>query len=171
MKNFTLTIALLTWVTFYCDAQANQTLSNLSPTTLVNASLTPATTNTIDLGAPAKTWRNIYLNGNIFMGGTQMAKSSIYNAGIFIGTTFSGSGTANTITGINAFGNNHTGSENSVYGNYAMALSNTGSYNNALGSFALLYNNGNDNIAIGNNAMYNNNSGYSNIAIGKKCPV
>jgi hypothetical protein len=50
------------------NAQANQSLSNLTAPTAVNKDLKPNTNNTKDLGGALISWRNIYLsNGFIYI--------------------------------------------------------------------------------------------------------
>jgi parallel beta-helix repeat protein len=44
---------------------ANQQLSNLSGTVAINASLTPGTANTIDLGSSSKAWRTLYADTSV----------------------------------------------------------------------------------------------------------
>ncbi len=55
---------------------ANLTLSNLRPTTLLNASLTPGITNSLTLGTTTKKWKNIYTYGLTFGDGTSQSTAA-----------------------------------------------------------------------------------------------
>lgn len=55
---------------------ANTALSNLSATTLINASLSPGTTNTLTLGTTLKRWNNIHTYGITFADGTTQSSAA-----------------------------------------------------------------------------------------------
>ncbi|MGI8952477.1 MAG: tail fiber domain-containing protein [Chitinophagaceae bacterium] len=133
------------------DAQVNTDLSNLTAPTKINADLLPISGNTFNLGSPAKSWKNIYLKGGLFLDGNKF---------------ISNKGAANTLIGSNA-GILNTGSDNTATGYYALQANTTGVQNIASGSFAMFNNiNGSYNTVSGVQAMNNNTSGSYNTALG-----
>ncbi len=146
---------------------ANKKLSNLSGTN-INESLLPDVDNTIDLGSIAKTWKNIYSSGAIYLYGTRfLANNGIQNTftGGDAGLISTGSG--NTATGWRSLYANTTGTGNTANGTGAMISNTSGAYNVAAGNSALYSNStGGSNTAIGVTALYSNSTGYSNVAIG-----
>src|SRR5215813_3815978 len=106
-------------------AQANTALSNLVAPTKVNVNLLPNTTNTKDLGSAGKSWRNIYVQADYFLGGIRF---------------ISGKGLANTFVGSNAALSNSSGDNNTVIGYQALFSNTTGSTNVAVGTNTLYYN-------------------------------
>ena len=60
--------------------KASTNLNNLSAVTAVSQSLLPGTTNSIDLGSGAKTWKDLYLSGNAnVVGTTTLGGNLIFN--------------------------------------------------------------------------------------------
>ncbi len=79
-------------ITASVAGQANKALSNLAAVA-INQSLTPGTTNSIDLGSTTKTWRNFYATGNAGLGTTTpTAKLDVQE----------GTAAADTLSAINA---------------------------------------------------------------------
>ncbi len=137
------------------SAQANVTLSNLSQATKINASLKPKTTGVLDLGKTDSAWKNLYLNGSVFLNGKQTVHSASDDSdNILIGTG----------AGINIT----TGIENIALGNSALNQNQTGSGNIAIGKGALFINSASNNTAVGDQAMENNTTGIYNSSLGYK---
>jgi hypothetical protein len=132
---------------------ANQTLANLTAPTSVNVPLLPSVSGTVNLGADAKAWKNIYFNGSLFYGS---------KPAFAIDTSLN-----NVAIGTDALANNTTGYDNTANGSFSLYTNTTG-YNNSANGFAALYYNtiGYDNTAYGNGALYNNSEGYENTANG-----
>src|ERR1041384_2825932 len=49
----------------------NKTLSNLTAPTAINASLLPGSNNAVALGSAAKSWKDIYFDGSVWLGGSK----------------------------------------------------------------------------------------------------
>lgn len=131
---------------------ANTSLSNLA-STAINASLKPEITNSLDIGNTDSAWRNLYLRGDVFIGGKHIVRSrDDVNDNIFIGDN-----TGLSIT---------SGKENITIGNTSLTQDISGSYNIAIGKSALFFDTASNNIAIGSRALFNNFSGIQNIAVG-----
>ncbi len=90
----------------------NSTLSNLSATTRINASLVPGVTNSLTLGTTAMRWKNIYTYGITFPDGTTQStaasaasqwKSSAAN--IYFNTGNVGIGTTTPASRLHVIGN------------------------------------------------------------------
>jgi hypothetical protein len=167
-------------------AQANTTLSNLTPPTAINADLLPNTTNTKSLGASTRNWRTIYLSGDIIKGSSRFISSAgVEN--IFVGTSSGriiSSGTNNTAIGYRTLYFDTSGSYNTAVGSFALDSLTQGYYNTAVGANSLFSNifgfgntalgyqtlyynhNGDNNVAIGNAALFYDNNGTQNIGIG-----
>ena len=78
---------------------ASTTLNNLG-TTSINASLIPILDNTVDLGTSSKKWKDLYLNGSVYLNGATITSTgSIVNlpAGSTVGGTAIGGGGATSI--------------------------------------------------------------------------
>ena len=130
---------------------ANASLSNLVSPTAVNINLLPSMDSNTNLGSTSLRWKNIYLAGKLFIGGSAF---------------LDGSGTQNTLIG-NTGNTANTGSGNTAIGTYALSSNTTGSSNTANGGSALYANTtGYFNSANGAGALYNNNSGHDNTADG-----
>lgn len=165
-------------------AQANQSLSNLT-TTSVNKDLIPATDGTTDFGNKNFNWKNLYLKtgiylksklslqapgtGNFFVGSNagNAALTGTYNA-IFGSLSFSKPSTAsfNSVVGDSALYNDSTGNNNCAFGFKSMYLDYAGSYNTAVG-YSSQYRNtyGNANSSLGMFSLYNCTGSY-NTALG-----
>jgi hypothetical protein len=129
---------------------ANTALSNLTSTS-INKSLVPNANNTLSLGNGIAGWKDLYLNGTVYLGSDAFLSGPIDN-------TFTGRGA----------GLNNTGDGNTAYGFQAMYSSNTGAYNTAMGYGSLVNNtNGGSNTSVGFQTLYANNAGYGNTAIGR----
>jgi hypothetical protein len=146
---------------------ANTSLSNLVKTK-INQSLFPKTTNTYNLGADDSAWKNLFLTGNLFLGGEKFI-SNKGTANTFIGNNAGNliaTGQYNTALGDEALYNNKIGWENTALGKGAL-FSNTGFYNTASGYSALNANaDGNYNVANGVSSLLRNTSGSYNTALG-----
>ena len=78
---------------------ASTTLNNLG-TTSINASLIPILDNTVDLGTSSKKWKDLYLNGSVYLNGATITSTgSVVNrpAGSTVGGTAIGGGGATSI--------------------------------------------------------------------------
>lgn len=152
----------------------NKSLSNLTAPTAVNVNLLPGTAGTLDMGSAANAWKDVYLNGSLYLGGVRFLahqtgsgtdNTAVGKDVLYANTT----GNANTGTGFNVLHSNTTGSYNTGSGYNALYTNTSGAYNIAAGASALYANvTGGSNIAIGRNAMNNNINGNSNIAIGNR---
>ena len=182
-----LQLVLLTLISGALWGQANVNLSNLS-TTAVNQHLLPGNNNGRNLGSVGKSWKDVYVDGNIYLDDIIF----ITNKNI-VNNTFVGASAGNVTTGIantgigyqsmlfNTFGayntgvgqsslySNTSGNFNSGFGVNALYSNTTGSFNTASGYQALNYNTtGNSNTAVGLQALFSNVSANNNNAIGHK---
>jgi hypothetical protein len=190
MKKLYIIIVLLAWHGQYLSAQsANKSLSNLTSPTAVNVDLLPKTDDSLNLGSISKSWKDIYADGSLYLGGSRFlafktgtgsGNTAVGAAALILNTT----GTNNTAAGFNALYINTTGKSNtavgyrSLYANKsgtantasgidALYSNTTGTYNTASGAYALYTNTvGFKNTAVGPWALYYNVKGYSNVAIG-----
>jgi hypothetical protein len=159
--------ALLICYNITSNAQANQTLSNLTSPTAINQSLLPKSVSVFNLGSNSKTWHRLYLDGSIYNSTSQIFSASMSDAGLNVAVGIN----ASTIDGVyigNYSGNNSiTGLNNTTVGNYTLRNNTIGSNNVAVGAWALTSNTeGANNTAIGTHSLYTNTTGYSNTAIG-----
>src|SRR6266496_959601 len=172
------------------NAQANRELSNLISPTKVNQSLLPNNDNTRNLGSATRSWKDVYLDGSLYLAGLRFLSNggNLFGFNVFIG----GSAGLNTTTGFDntagghvALFKNTTGDKNTALGYATLYNNTTGEYNTANGYEALnsntfgdantangsytLYSNttGNHNTANGYDALYYNITGYSNTASGQ----
>lgn len=182
-----LQLVLLTLISGALWGQANVNLSNLS-TTAVNQHLLPGNNNSRNLGSVGKSWKEVYVDGNIYLDDIIF----ITNKNI-VNNTFVGASAGNVTTGIantgigyqsmlfNTFGayntgvgqsslySNTSGNFNSGFGVNALYSNTTGSFNTASGYQALNYNTtGNSNTAVGLQALFSNTVAMNNIAVGHK---
>lgn len=172
MKRFNaIVLAMICLQTTFAQS-ANQSLSNLNATTAVNATLLPANDNNLNIGSASKSWKDIFLDGSIYIGGSRFIT---YSTGTGLANTALGadaliagtSGNNNTATGFNTLRNNVAGQSNTANGAYALYANRSGSYNTAIGDGSL-YNNANgwSNTATGYKSLYNNRTGHGNTANG-----
>ncbi len=167
--------------------QANVNLSNLSATA-VNQHLLPGTNNNRNLGSAGKSWKDVFVDGNIYLddiifitnknivNNTFVGASAgnvtigIANTGIgFQSMLFNTFGAYNTGVGQSALLSNTAGNFNSALGVNALYSNTDGSFNTACGYQALNYNTtGNSNTAIGLQALFSNTFATNNIAVGHK---
>ncbi len=154
-KSFTFLLIGLV-LTKEINAQANQSLSNLTVPTAVNTALLPGIDNSINFGSSAMRWKKIYTADDASLFGLTFGRGG---GGII----------TNTAAGAYALNANTTGSGNTASGYATLYDNQNGSYNSASG-YASLYNNisGSSNTAMGYYSLFNNTSGYSNIAVGFK---
>ncbi|MBA2422650.1 MAG: tail fiber domain-containing protein [Chitinophagales bacterium] len=160
--------------------QANQTLSNLTSPTAVNQSLLPGTDNSKNLGSSTKSWKDIYLDGDIYIDGNRFTYLPTATS-TFVGNTANStstgvgnsafgyhvlmtntSGDQNTGAGAYTLDANTTGDDNAGFGYAALSSNTSGAYNCAFGNFSL-YNNAlyNYNSAFGDNSLRNNTGSYN----------
>jgi hypothetical protein len=183
-------VILVILVAFYnkSNAQANQSLSNLTSPTAVNVNLIPNQDNKRSLGTSTASWKNLYLDSIIYFHGktfirvtsalswtTSVGMDALHdNAGSY-GNTALGyevmysntTGAENTATGSLALLHNTTGYSNTATGYDALNQNTTGYYNTAIGQYALYSNDaGSNNIADGYHAGYNVTDGSYNTFIG-----
>lgn len=147
---------------------ANKTLSNLTAPTSVNVDLLPAT-GSISLGSSVSSWKNLNLNGDIFVDGNRVLTFPTPTNG-FSGN-FSGnptaSGVENTGIGYSTLYFLTSGNYNTATGSYALSFNTIGEHNTATGRASLYYNtSGNENTAVGAYTLYSNTSGTDNTAVG-----
>ena len=152
------------------NAQANQSLSNLTSPTAVNVSLLPGTNGTLDLGSNAKKWRSLYLGTSIYFKGALTMQSPNGTSNFFIGP-YSGKSTLtgyyNNGFGSYALGNLTNGLNNTAAGYAAGYFTNSGFSNTAMGYYSMFYTtSGYDNVAIGSQALYRNTIGHNHVAVG-----
>ncbi|MEO6168681.1 MAG: tail fiber domain-containing protein [Chitinophagales bacterium] len=181
----TTTICIVTFFTQQLFGQANEQLSNLISPTQVNQHLLPGTDNSKNLGSSSKSWKNLYLDGDMYIDGnrfTYLPTSTSTFVGNTANTTSTGvgnsalgyrvlmantSGIQNSGLGAYPLEFNTTGRDNTALGYAALNHNTTGSYNCAIGSFALFNNtSSNNNSAFGYNSLRNNNTGDYNSAFG-----
>lgn len=147
---------------------ANSTLSNLANPTKINVSLLPNGNDNHNIGNSNYAWRNLFLDSNIYVGGTRFISTPVNNS-IAIGFNALkkiGQGNVNVAVGSYALSANTTGSSNVAFGSQVLYSNTTTSYNTAMGTFTLFNNVANGNTAVGYAALLNNSTGYSNVAIG-----
>lgn len=178
---------VLVFDSFIAFSQANETLSNLASPTAINQNLLPGSDNNKNLGSSGKSWKNLYLDGDIYIDGNRFTFLPTTTS-TFLGNTLN---TTSTGVGNSAFGyhvlmantsgaensgfaayaleHNTTGKDLAAFGYAALGSNTTGSYNASTGSFSL-YNNttGSNNAAFGYRALYDNNDGYDNCAFGSE---
>ncbi|MBC7851010.1 MAG: tail fiber domain-containing protein, partial [Chitinophagaceae bacterium] len=123
------------------QAQVNNRLSNLASQTTINVTLQPAVNNSIDIGSPLITWRNIYAGQGYYVGKNKVLHFT---------------GTGNSFIGINSGENNTTGISNAATGFSALTSNTIGNSNTAVGAQAMFNNvNVSNNTAIGYQALFN----------------
>ena len=165
---------------------ANKKLSNLTHPTEVNVDLLPGMPAQRNLGSADKTWKNLYLSGDVYIGKDRhisfnpfsntfvgrfagiSTTTGIQNTGVGSDALFKNTtGYANTATGVLSLNNNLTGHNNTANGVGALLVNTTGSYNTAVGSTSLYWNTtGSYNAAVGAEALYDNTTGNENTAVG-----
>ena len=177
------------WTAVTPKAGANKFLDNLKEPTAVNVELLPATDNTINLGSTTSSWKDLYLDGSVYLGGSRFivknCGSGSFNTAIGEDALYSNTtgyfnaasghqalysnttGYSNTAIGYAALYSNTTGGENTASGNYALYSNTTGIKNTASGYLSLNFNTtGSENTAIGQSALYSNTTGEENTASG-----
>jgi hypothetical protein len=151
-------------------SQANTELSNLVAPTKVNVNLQPTNDNNKNLGSEAKSWKDFYLDGYLYLDGARFISNTGGLSNVFVGnqagnTTMTGA--YNSALGDNTLTGNTTGNYNSAFGNNALNDNTTGDYNSAFGRNSLSLNTvGDENSAFGYTALNSNTTGYSNSAFG-----
>ncbi|MEP6467439.1 MAG: tail fiber domain-containing protein, partial [Parafilimonas sp.] len=134
---------------------ANTHLSNLTAPVQVNINLLPKSNNSKDLGSFDKSWKDLYLDGAIYVNGNRFIAYNI------------GTGLSNTTVGNYTLINNTTGSYNAAFGAYSLEYNTSGSGNAAFGEAALWKNTtGQFNAAFGQNALSYNTTSNANSAFG-----
>jgi hypothetical protein len=128
-------------------AQANKSLSNLTSPTAINQSLLPGINNSINLGSSSKSWKDLYLSGDIYIDGNRFTYLSTTTS------TFVGNTANSTSTGVG----------NSAFGYNVLMVNSSGAQNSGFGAYVLDANNsGRDNAAFGYAALSNNTTGAYN---------
>ena len=172
MKRFYAIVLAIFYLQYAFAQSANKSLSNLNDTTAINVTILPGVDNSINIGSALRSWKNLYLDGSIYIGGQKFIsnKSGTGTENTAIGTLVLASATTgyqNTGVGYHALNNNTTGSQNTANGYYALRGNVTGYYNTANGSKALRNNTyGNSNTANGSSTLYYNTVGDNNTANG-----
>ncbi len=87
------------------NAQANTQLSNLVSPTKINQSLLPNNDNTRNLGSATRSWKDVYLDGSLYLAGLRFLSNggNLFGLNVFIGS----SAGLNTTTGINNTAGGH----------------------------------------------------------------
>jgi len=163
---FSLLFLTITGVISY--GQANVNLSNLS-TTSINQNLLPSNNNNKNLGSTGKSWKDVYLDGNVWLDDVIFMTNRNIATGTFLGNSAGNSttGSNNTGVGYQSLFANTFGSDNTGIGIQSLFSNTSGSYNSAAGRFALYSNTvGNFNTGMGTNALYANTSGSNNTGSG-----
>ena len=170
---------------------ANASLSNLTAPTAINTDLIPGSDNTNDIGSVGKSWKDLYMDGSLYLIDNRFIKASLgsnenmaigigamvnFNSAGFGGNTAIGEfaisanqdGELNTAVGYQSLMQNTGGYLNVANGAEALAGNTTGAYNTALGWSALGFNNvtGDNNTAVGERALALTSTGYNNTALG-----
>lgn len=115
---------------------ANSTLSNLASPTAVNKALLPGSASAIDLGSATQTWRNIYLDGNLYLDGYRFLTNGLSSGSVFAGAlagSTSTTGSSNTFMGYSSGNNTTSGYGNTFFGSYAGNHNIAGSQNTCVG--------------------------------------
>src|SRR5262249_52995170 len=100
---------------------ANTSLSNLTSPTSVNQSLLLSADNTLNLGDPGLAWRNLYLQGPLYIDGAKFIDNPVSGAHNTVAgadalhSVISG-GVDNTAVGYEALYSNTDGSDNTATG-------------------------------------------------------
>ena len=145
---------------------ANTALSNLT-TTAVNQSLLPNSDNSKNLGSSSKGWKDLYLQGRVYLGGQRFLSGPGDNTFTGRSAGLSNTGGGNTANGYQALFSNTSGGVNTAFGSQALYSNAGASANTAVGYQALFSNStGIGNTALGFQASYSNISASSNTAIG-----
>lgn len=170
MKRKLLSIAVMLCIVSITFGQANQTLSNLTPPTAVNADLLPSVTNTKDIGSDSAKWRCLYLSGFLSLDNSMFISNNGGPDNCYVGKRagrYITTGAANTGIGTQALFNSTTGYKNTAVGYQSMFNSINAVNCSALG-YQSLYSDssGAGNVAVGNFALFNNKAGNWNTAIG-----
>ncbi|MEO6167735.1 MAG: tail fiber domain-containing protein [Chitinophagales bacterium] len=151
-------------------SQANTELSNLVAPTKVNVNLQPTNDNSKNLGSDTKSWKDLYLDGYLYLDGARFISNVGGLSNVFVGnesgnTTMTG--VYNSALGGNTLTSNTTGNYNSAFGNNALSGNTTGDYNSSFGRNALSQNTvGDYNSSFGYTALTSNTTGYNNSAFG-----
>jgi hypothetical protein len=151
----------------------NTSLSNLTNPTKINVSLLPDGNGNHNIGNSANTWRNLFLDSNIYLGGTKFISRPV-NGSIAIGFNALkkiGKGNANVAVGANALSLNNSGYNNIAIGKDALKNNTSGHNLIAVGDSALFNQKTNSddyyyNTAVGDKALFSNITGYFNTAVG-----
>ncbi len=146
----------------------SKTLNNLTAPTAVNVEILPGSDNSINLGSSTNSWKDIFLDGALFLGGNKFISTSVTNS-MFIGNTgnTANTGVKNTATGFDAMRFNNSGAFNVANGFSALRANTTGTNNTAIGANALLLNTtGSQNTAAGTATLAANTTGSGNSAFG-----
>lgn len=138
-------------------SQANTELSNLAATTKVNATLLPNFDNNIHLGSALKSWRDLYLDGSLYLDGTRFVSNWGIN-NVVVG---------NQAGFVNADQNPITAFSNTFVGAYSGYQNNTGHDNTFTGKTSGRENtSGYQNCFLGAQAGYGNTTGNSGTFVG-----
>lgn len=147
---------------------ANNSLSNLAATS-INQPMLPISDNFQDDGSLAKSWRDKYADGKVYLDGVVFLDNQ-GDQNTWVGNIANtvNTGTSNTVTGDLALHNNTLGSSNTANGASTL-FTNTANDNTACGASALFSNtSGNENVAMGFKSLVSNTTGYNNTSVGSK---
>lgn len=151
--------------------QANTALSNLANPTSVNRSLIPSANNTHSLGNGSRSWKSIYLTGELYLDFARTISGDLAKQNFYVGPyagKLTATGTRNLGVGFNSLISNTTGYGNVAGGSYSLYLNTTGHENTAFGSESGRYSTGSSNTFIGFKSGFNNSSGTGSTYVGYK---
>lgn len=178
--------AMFTCYAINSDAQANQSLSNLTAPTAVNQDLLPDFSKTRDLGNSGHTWNHLFFDGAAYSATNRVFSNDAVKANVFAGANagiknnygtgnsaygyvalFSNTnGYANTATGQYSMNKNVSGFSNTAYGSESLRGNVFGYFNTAVGQASLAGSVSYDNTAVGRYALISLTTGNSNTALG-----
>jgi hypothetical protein len=151
------------------NAQANRELSNLVSPTRVNQHLLPNTDNVRNLGSANRSWKDLYLDGSVYLSDLRFLSYGTSYSNLFVGVNagLNTTATANTAIGYFTLEANSTGNSNTANGYRALSFNTIGNYNTANGATALISNTtGSENTALGFSALYISKTLSNLVAVG-----
>jgi len=165
-----ITFSLLTGLFLQrANAQANTELSNLVSPTRINQHLLPNTDNIRNLGSANRSWKDLYLDGSVYLSGLRFLSYGNSYSNLFVGVNagLNTTATANTAIGYFTLEANSTGTSNTANGYRALSFNTIGNYNTANGATALISNTtGSENTALGFSALYISKTLSNLVAVG-----
>jgi hypothetical protein len=172
MKNRILSFVICAMITGYAvksNAQANNSLSNLTSPTAINVDLLPDKDNTRNLGSVNQSWKDLYFSRDQYLQGNRFISDAGNSSNTFVGS-LSGysntSGSSNSFFGERAGYANVSGNYNAFFG-FETGTSSNGDLNSFFGSKAGLNNSSSANSFFGESAGYHTTTGGDNAFFGE----